>query len=46
MNYLSEMLKLPVVDVAGEKLGVVNDLRIATGEVFPHVTSLAFHGPG
>ena len=46
MNYLSEMLKLPVVDVAGEKLGVVNDLGIATGEVFPHVTSLAFQGPG
>ena len=46
MNYLSEMLKLPVIDVAGEKLGVVNDLGIATGEVFPHVTSLAFQGPG
>ena len=46
MNYLSEMLKLPVLDVAGEKLGVVNDMGIATGEVFPHVTSLAFQGPG
>ena len=46
MNYLSEMLKLPVLDVNGEKLGVVNDLGIATGEVFPHVTSLAFQGPG
>ena len=46
MNYLSEMLKLPVVDVDGEKLGVVNDFGIATGEVFPHVTSLAFRGPG
>ena len=45
MNYLSEMLKLPVVDVDGERLGVVNDLGIATGEVFPHVTSLAFQGP-
>ena len=44
MNYLSEMLKLPVLDVNGEKLGVVNDLGIATGEVFPHVTSLAFQG--
>ena len=40
------MLKLPVVDVDGEKLGVVNDFGIATGEVFPHVTSLAFRGPG
>lgn len=46
MNYLSEMLKLPVLDVDGERLGVVNDLGIATGEVFPHVTSLAFQGPG
>lgn len=46
MNYLSEMLKLPVIDVDGEKLGVVNDFGIATGEVFPHVTSLAFRGPG
>ena len=46
MNYLSEMLRLPVIDVNGEKLGVVNDFGIATGEVFPHVTSLAFQGPG
>lgn len=46
MNYLSEMLKLPVLDANGEKLGVVNDMGIATGEVFPHVTSLAFKGPG
>ncbi|MBM6953022.1 magnesium transporter MgtE N-terminal domain-containing protein [Enorma phocaeensis] len=45
MNYLSEMLKLPVIDSNGEELGVVNDLGIATGEVFPHVTSLAFQGP-
>ena len=46
MNYLSEMLRLPVLDKDGEKLGVVNDFGIATGEVFPHVTSLAFQGPG
>lgn len=46
MNYFSEMLKLPVVDAAGEKIGVVNDLGIATGEVFPRVTALAFQGPG
>ena len=45
MNYLSEMLKLPVIDSTGEKMGVVNDLGIATGEVFPRVTSLAFQGP-
>ena len=46
MNYLSEMLGIPVIDATGEKIGVVNDLGIATGEVFPHVTSLAFQGPG
>lgn len=46
MNHLSEMLRLPVVDSTGEKIGIVNDLGIATGEVFPHVTSLAFQGPG
>ena len=46
MNYLSEMLRLPVVDAAGEKIGIVNDLGIATGEVFPRVTALAFQGPG
>ena len=40
------MLRLPVIDLNGEKLGVVNDFGIATGEVFPHVTSLAFQGPG
>ena len=46
LNYLSEMLKLPVIDADGEKIGAVNDMGIATGEVFPHVTSLAFQGPG
>lgn len=46
MNYFSEMLRLPVVDAAGEIIGVVNDLGIATGEVFPRVTALAFQGPG
>lgn len=38
MNYFSEMLRLPVVDAAGEKIGVVNDLGIATGEVFPRLS--------
>ncbi len=45
MNYLSEMLKLPVIDSTGEKMGIVNDFGIATGEVFPRVTALAFQGP-
>lgn len=46
MIYLSQMLGIPVVDSNDEKVGVVNDLGIATGEVFPRVTSLAFVGPG
>ena len=46
MIYLSQMLGNPVLDVNGEKIGVVNDLGIATREVFPRVTSLAFRGPG
>ncbi len=46
MIYLSQMLGIPVIDSNGEKIGTVNDLGIATGEVFPRVTSLAFVGPG
>ena len=46
MIYLSQLLGNPVLDVNGEKIGVVNDLGIATREVFPRVTSLAFQGPG
>lgn len=46
MIYLSQLLGNPVLDAAGEQIGTVNDLGIATGEVFPRVTSLAFLGPG
>ena len=46
MIYLSQLLGNPVLDVNGERIGVVNDLGIATREVFPRVTSLAFQGPG
>ncbi len=46
MFYLSSMLGRPVLDSTGEKLGVVSDLAISTGEVFPRITSLAFKGPG
>lgn len=46
MIYLSQLLGNPVLDASGEKLGAVSDLGIATGEVFPRVTSLAFTGPG
>jgi Mg2+ transporter MgtE len=43
--YLSQMLHKPVVDAAGETIGSISDIAIATGEVFPRVTSLAFLGP-
>lgn len=46
MIYLSQMLGKPVLDSEGEKIGKVNDLGIATGEVFPRVTALAVEGPG
>ena len=46
MIYLSQLVGNPVLDLNGEKIGTVSDLGIATGEVFPRVTSLAFMGPG
>ncbi|PKQ38490.1 MAG: magnesium transporter MgtE [Actinobacteria bacterium HGW-Actinobacteria-1] len=39
------MLGRPVVDAAGETIGAISDVAIATREVFPRVTSLAFLGP-
>ena len=45
MIYLRQILKQPVFDKDGEQIGVISDLAIATGEVFPRVTSLAFIGP-
>jgi len=44
MIYLSQLMGNPVLDSNGEKIGTVSDLGIATGEVFPRVTSLAFMG--
>ena len=46
MFYLTNMLGRPVFDSSGEKLGIISDLAISTGEVFPRITSLAFKGPG
>ncbi len=46
MIYLSQLMGNPVYASDGEKIGTVSDLGIATGEVFPRVTSLAFRGPG
>jgi magnesium transporter len=46
MIYLSRMLGKPVVDAAGEQIGTIYDIAIATGEIFPRVTALAFLGPG
>ena len=45
MIYLSTMLGRPVLDASGEKIGTISDLAISAGEVFPHITSLAFQGP-
>ncbi len=45
MFYLTRMLGRPVVDAAGESIGAISDVAIATREVFPRVTSLAFLGP-
>ncbi|TLM88846.1 MAG: PRC-barrel domain containing protein, partial [Actinobacteria bacterium] len=45
MIYLSQMLGKPVVDATGERIGSISDIAIATGEVFPRVTALAFLGP-
>ncbi|MCE5191539.1 MAG: CBS domain-containing protein [Actinomycetia bacterium] len=45
MFYLTRMLGRPVVDAAGETIGRISDVAIATREVFPRVTSLAFLGP-
>jgi magnesium transporter len=45
MIYLSRMLGKPVVDASGAEIGTINDVAIATGEIFPRVTSLAFVGP-
>ena len=46
MIYLSQLMGNPVYAADGEKIGSGSDLGIATGEVFPRVTSLAFKGPG
>jgi magnesium transporter len=45
MYYLTRMLGKPVTDAAGATIGTISDLAIATGEVFPRVTALAFVGP-
>ena len=42
---LTRLRGQPVVDAAGEIIGEISDIAIATGEVFPRVTSLAFLGP-
>ncbi len=44
MIYLSQVLGKSVIDASGENIGQVSDLGIATGEVFPRVTSVAFMG--
>ena len=45
MIYLRQILKQPVFGLDGEQIGTISDLAIATREVFPRITSLAFIGP-
>jgi magnesium transporter len=45
MEYLSKVLGRPVIDAGGETIGHLSDLAIATREIFPRVTALAFTGP-
>lgn len=45
MQYLTQVLSRPVLDSEGEEIGRISDLAIATGEIFPRVTALAFTGP-
>jgi magnesium transporter len=45
MLYMTRMVGKPVVDAAGNEIGTIRDVAIATGEIFPRVTSLAFTGP-
>lgn len=45
MFYLTRIIGRPVTDAAGTQIGTVHDLAIATGEIFPRVTALAFVGP-
>lgn len=45
MEYLSKVLGRPVLDADGAEIGHLSDLAIATREIFPRVTALAFTGP-
>ena len=45
MIYMSQMLGRPVIGADGAEIGTISDIAIATGEIFPRVTSLAFLGP-
>lgn len=42
MIYLTQLLDKAVLDASGEVIGNLSDLGIATKEVFPRVTSVAF----
>ncbi|MBI4743901.1 MAG: magnesium transporter [Actinobacteria bacterium] len=42
MLYLTQVLNKPVIDATGETIGHIKDLAIATGEIFPRVTSVVF----
>jgi len=42
MIYLSQLLDIPIIDSEGAAVGRVSDLAVATGDVFPRVTALAY----
>lgn len=44
MIYLTQLLNKRVIDASGEVIGNLSDIGIATREVFPRVTSVAFEG--
>lgn len=44
MIYLTQLLNKPVIDASGEVIGTLSDFGVATKEVFPRVTSVAFEG--
>ncbi|MDR1016123.1 MAG: CBS domain-containing protein [Coriobacteriales bacterium] len=46
MFYLSQILGRTVYDRSGKSIGKLSDLAIQTGQVFPHITSITFRGPG
>jgi magnesium transporter len=41
MRFAEELLRLPVFDVSGDKIGHLHDLAITKGENYPHILAVA-----